>query len=328
MEDLKSQILAEFDRQKIKALKNYADLNQWGTYAIPLLFNFAKTGKLIRGTILLETYSLFSGQKNYPLSLACALELIHSGLLIHDDIMDQDFLRRGEKTIPALLQDEVSNLHTANSIAICAGDIAFFIAQELSCEYGTQVNQFLASEIVKVGLGQMQDVYPKGGISKESIISTYRFKTGRYTFSLPLSLGAILAGIDDKITQKLDEIGEIMGIMYQIEDDYLGIFGIDIGKEIGSDIRENKHTLYKFFLGEKNTPDSQKALSYFGKKISEDELTFIQKVLKRESIVAEVDKIKNEYHKLAKEKILQLLLSPSQKECLLALLEMRIGRSK
>lgn len=328
MEDLKSKILLEFEKQEKSALKSYSHLNEWSAFTIPLLFQFAKTGKLIRGTILLESYSLFSGQKNYPLSLACAVELVHSGLLIHDDIMDQDFLRRGEKTIPAVVRDEVSDLHIANSIAICAGDIAFFLAQDLSSQYGAEVNKFLSSEIIKVGLGQMQDVYPKGKISKESIISTYRFKTGRYTFSLPLCLGALLAGVNKETIQKLDEIGEIMGIMYQIEDDYLGIFGKDIGKEIGSDIRENKHTLYKFFLEKKGTQNSKKALSCFGKKISNNELIFIQQTLINESIVKEVDKIKNEYHTSAKEKILKLSLSHSQKECLLALLEIRIGRSK
>lgn len=329
MENLRKNILQELERQEKNALAEYSKTNPWAKISIKMLYDFAKAGKLIRGFLLLETYLLLSKNNSpLPLPLASAIELIHSGLLIHDDIMDQDFLRRGKKTIPAVMMEQKIPLHSANSIAMCIGDIAFFNAMEIASQYSSKIQHFLSSEIVKVGIGQLQDIYPKDSVNTKSILETYRLKTGRYTFSLPLVLGAVLSDVDKETITKLDEIGEIMGVVYQIEDDYLGMFGENIGKEIGSDIKENKNTLYKFFIENHKDKKAKEILKYFGKKISQDNIAEIKKVVTELGIDVEIQEIKKTYIQSARKKILKLHISAAQKKCLTSLLEEHIGRFK
>ena len=111
-------------------------------------------------------------------------------------------------------------------------------------------------ELTLVGLAQMGDVH-NGGVAIDvglpEIIQLYRFKTGRYTFSLPLMAGAICAGAAAANLPVLGELGELFGIIFQIKDDDLGLFGTTArtGKPVGSDIREDKKTLHRHYLFER-----------------------------------------------------------------------------
>jgi len=111
----------------------------------------------------------------------------------------------------------------------------------------------LGQEIAKVGVAQMADVangHSSRAATEEEILAVYRYKTGRYTFSLPLMLGAILAEADASIVETLSAWGELQGIVFQIRDDDLGVMGEtdEIGKPAGSDISANKQTLHRLHL--------------------------------------------------------------------------------
>ena len=86
--------------------------------------------------------------------------------------------------------------------------------------------------------------------AEKAVLDLYRYKTGRYTFSLPLMMGATLAGSDAATLAKLERLGEDLGILFQLKDDEIGIFGdeAETGKPIGSDIREGKKTLFYVYL--------------------------------------------------------------------------------
>ncbi len=300
-------IIQKHNAEIIKSLESIEEeykkltlnINPWAEITSDLLFSFCKKGKMVRGNLLLESIKILSEGKNVnAVPLAASIELIHSGLLIHDDIMDQDALRRGNPTIHKQLEKFAGNSKAnAEALAICIGDISFFVALNAASKYDTKISQKLTSEITLVGLGQMQDIRLAGTITTQTILNTYIYKTGRYTFSLPFSLAGILTHSDEKEIQILEKIGELLGTLYQIHDDYLGLFGNSkvTGKEAISDIQKNKATLYKAFLV--NSPDvkiKSKILPSFGKEIlTNSDVLKIQQALTDSGITKKVEEIKN-----------------------------------
>lgn len=243
-----------------------------------------------------------------------ALELFQSGLLAHDDIMDRDRLRRGKASLHVSYEEELRQggysepEHYGEALAICLGDLAFFCAFDFLTETGLAAdiqNRLVAKaakELSLVGLAQMRDVAngalrPKAKASfdcnssltevacssepgEDAIMALYRYKTARYTFSLPLAMGAIVARAKTEECKLLESIGEKLGIIFQIKDDELGIFADEkvLGKPSGTDIIENKRTLYRFFLFKKADPDLLLELNtIFGKKnLSEAKLKLVR----------------------------------------------------
>ncbi len=305
------KITKNLDLQLQKNAARYNNDSTWGKTAFTLLFEFAKSGKMIRGNLFLESYSILSHKKDpMPyIDLACGLELIQSGLLIHDDIMDQDTLRRGNPTIHKQLEKLTNSKLTSESLAICIGDMAFFAAVDLASNYDSHIVKAIAQEIVIVGIGQMQDVSPIHKTS-ENILSTYTLKTGRYTFSLPFYLAGLLSNQNKKTVDNLLEIGEKIGVLFQIRDDYLGIFGesITTGKNASSDITEDKLTIYKACLEEKkDSYITNYVLPLFGKKdITENEYTLIKKTLTDYEILKRVQELEDTYKIEAKSSMEQL----------------------
>lgn len=229
---------------------------------------YTARGKLLRGCLVRTGFELAAGRTATPDesgmldNAGAAMELFQSGLLIHDDIMDRDSLRRGMPTMhvswaESLHRDgHMEPEHHGNSLAICEGDLAYFIGFDLLATLPAPqssiaaVCALAARELSLVGIAQMQDVL-NGAMAadtdEEAILRLYRYKTGRYTFSLPLCLGATLAGADTAALDALSLAGEDLGVLFQIKDDELGLFGdtAELGKPVGADIRENKRTLHR-----------------------------------------------------------------------------------
>lgn len=122
---------------------------------------------------------------------------------------------------------------------MCVGDILFFMAHELMD--GTGISEMSARIYQQVGIAQMQDV--SFGLSdtvppQKEILDLYKFKTARYSFSLPMMAGAVLAGADKKTVSQFEKLGEDLGIIFQIQNDTLNVKG---------DTREHKKTLARFY---------------------------------------------------------------------------------
>ncbi len=247
---------------------------EWSRDVIKRLKEFASNGKMLRGSLFLTAYELFGGKEDV-LDIAVALELTHSTLCIHDDVMDRDERRRNFKTIHKQYQEGLDNEHYGYAMAINAGDIGFFLAFKYIPK---ELKHIYTEELIKCAYGQMQDVhfsFSSRELNINQILEVYKYKTARYTFSLPLMLAAKLTGKNPDI---YGEIGENLGIIFQIIDDDIGLFGDQkqIGKDVGSDIKENKKTLHRYYLL-KNKPELKK---YFGKKLDQEELQLIQKEAK------------------------------------------------
>ena len=242
--------------------EDLAKVNPLGEETARRLSAFSLNGKMIRGCLTCLGHALFRDRVTPDvITAASAMELIQSALLIHDDIMDRDRIRRGNQSIHAQFaqiasKDGISGSeHVGESMGICAGDVSFFLAFELLGELKAppgvlkRILKLCSHELSYVGIAQMEDVYrgesPKSP-SHEDTLRLYLYKTGRYTFAMPILLGGVLAEGEESTLGKLEAIAEDLGIIFQIKDDELGLFGTtdSVGKSIGSDIREGKKTLY------------------------------------------------------------------------------------
>jgi geranylgeranyl diphosphate synthase, type I len=238
-----------------------------GREAAERILRFTSRGKMLRGGLVFLAYALYAEGDETGLpefsesvtALGAAMELFQSAFLIHDDIMDRDTRRRGAVSVFAQYAESAraeglsDSTHLGEAMGICAGDIAFFLAYEILGGIGGagSLLSFTSQELSYVGVAQMLDVRWGSGadtVAEKEVLDLYRYKTGRYTFSLPLSAGGLMAGIAEDERKRLERIGEHLGIVFQLRDDELGLFGDEeaLGKPIGSDVREGKRT--PFFL--------------------------------------------------------------------------------
>lgn len=272
------------------------------------LEEFVLKGKLIRGTLFLLTVELL-GQKitEDHIHIACAIELIHSSLLIQDDIIDNDYIRRGGKTMFAFYEEKGKSLgateakHYGISIAMMVADVSFYLAMELISKNESKsvgkIISYLSQEIKTVALAEGIDS-EFGQTPEEATIdeiySVYKYKTARYTFSLPFILACIVSQKDESIKKEFEELGEHIGTIFQIKDDLIGILGDEdvIGKPVGSDIRENKKTLIRALLYEKVVDSERKILieAFGNRDLAVDQLNSIRDLIFKYRIVESLDK--------------------------------------
>lgn len=302
-EEITQNLKEFFEQQAQENLPQYF----YDLELISALSNLVPKGKLVRGTLFLFACEMYGVKEEKSLTdIACAIELLHTGLLIHDDIIDNDDLRRGVRTIHASYRDRggklgaISDSHYGISMGLLAGDLAFHYALELLASYkGENLGRLLkyyGSEIIRVGLAEGADV-ELGQTTKEptteDIKGIYQYKTARYTFSMPFTMAGIIAGVDDGQIETMDKLGELVGFIFQLKDDELGLVGTEeqIGKPVGSDIRENKKTLVRKLLFDKASEEERRMLfSLFGKEaISAEEVEVVKQLINKYTIQDEID---------------------------------------
>ncbi|MEO6715362.1 MAG: polyprenyl synthetase family protein, partial [Mycobacteriales bacterium] len=199
---------------------------------------------------------------------ASALELVHAGALIHDDVMDASDTRRGRPAI----HKRFEQLHTdsawrgdargfGTSAAILLGDLCLIWADQMllasglpgeALVRGRPTFDLMQSEVMA---GQYLDVLEqaRGTGSVESALRVARYKTAKYTIERPLQLGAELAGAGRSVITAYTEYGVPLGEAFQLRDDILGVFGdpAETGKPAGDDLREGKRTVLAAMVGER-----------------------------------------------------------------------------
>ncbi len=181
-----------------------------------------------------------------------AVELVHTALLMHDDFMDQDEMRRGQPTTHKVFGE--IDQHYGNAMAINIGDAVLTLGYNLllrsssNPELVTQAMAKLLKSITHCAYGQAFDVYLEkhhDHWQEADIIAVHQSKTSTYTYDNPLAIGAILAGLDQTILDILHDYAMSAGVAFQLQDDILGIFGdpLKTGKSANSDLLQGKGTL-------------------------------------------------------------------------------------
>jgi geranylgeranyl diphosphate synthase type I len=326
--------------------KELGKANRWGTDVTKRLSTFATKGKLLRGCLLLFSGRMFDKEsENSALEVASAYELIHSSLLIHDDIMDRDTQRRGMPSIfcqyKNLIEDEKAKdpLHVGESLGICAGDLALFFAFEILARVNLDPNikqriiYLWSRELGNVGIAQMQDVSFAASMcepEEKEILSLYLYKTARYTFSTPLITGAILTGQNQGTIGILEELGEYFGLIFQLKDDELGLFGSEakLGKPVGTDIEEGKKTLIMHYLSGMLEDEDKRRLDTIRQKerILSSDLEFIRSAVRRTKAQERIEKMMNEMERKAENLISKLKVKEADRNILFDLLSFSLRR--
>lgn len=221
------------------------------------------TGKLMRPALVMLGYRAFGGRNDSrAIDLGCAFELLHTALLIHDDVVDRDFVRRGEATISALYRDQAAAggrsredaEHAGNSVGIIAGDLLISEAIKLAARAAAgsdgeaAVEQAFFQAIEQAGAGELEDLLyslASAPATTSEVLRMEQLKTAAYSFQLPLQAGALLAGAPPAQAEAIGAVGCQLGVAYQVIDDVLGTFGdpARTGKSVESDLREFKSTI-------------------------------------------------------------------------------------
>ncbi|MCJ7826659.1 MAG: polyprenyl synthetase family protein [Demequinaceae bacterium] len=233
--------------------------------------NAAEGGKRLRSVLLLASHYAHGGLAPRPaIALGAALELFHTGALLHDDILDDSDTRRGRPSTHRLFAThhqekgwEGDPLAFGNAGAILAGDVALMAADRalytatsaLSGAPRDRVASLFHDTVDLVVAGQYLDMriatqpVETLGQQEADIRTTMRAKTAAYTGEAPLALGAASAGKTDTQIDAIREAGVFLGLSFQLRDDILGLCGDPAvtGKPAGGDIREGKRTLLMWY---------------------------------------------------------------------------------
>lgn len=295
-------LLKEYFKEK---KENFKKVDYLAEEAVKIIEKFTLSGgKRIRPAMVYYGFLLGGGEVNEEnkrkiLEASMAIELIHSFLLIHDDIIDRDAKRHGMETIHEYYKKiaekffpKIDKNHFGNSMAIIVGDLAASMANEIlfkskfTPEVILKALQHLQKIVYTTIPGEMLDVVmeAKGSSTEKEILRMHEGKTAFYTFEGPLHLGAILAGNNsEKLLKDISQYSNAVGKAFQIRDDILGVFGDEekIGKPVGSDIIENKQTLLVIKVLESgNSKQKLKLKELLGKKnLSLEELGIFRKIL-------------------------------------------------
>ncbi|WP_417199292.1 polyprenyl synthetase family protein [Bizionia sp.] len=231
----------------------------------PINYILQLGGKRLRPVLTLMTAEIFDCHYTKALNAALSIEVFHNFSLVHDDIMDDAPLRRGQETV-----HEKWDLNTG----ILSGDAMLIMAYQLFENYEPETFQALAKLFSKTALqvceGQQYDVdfETRDDVSIPEYLKMIEYKTA-VLVGAAMEMGAIVAQVREQDKRYMYEFGLNLGIAFQLQDDYLDAFGNPetFGKQVGGDIIENKKTyLYLKALEFSSDDDKQQLLHLFSLK--------------------------------------------------------------
>ncbi|WP_324720451.1 polyprenyl synthetase family protein [Salinimicrobium sp. HB62] len=222
----------------------------------PMIYILSLGGKRVRPVLVLMAADIFGSDYKKALDAALAIEVFHNFSLVHDDIMDDAPLRRGKQTV-----HERWDINTG----ILSGDAMLIKAYQLFENYTGETFRKLAELFSKTAIevceGQQYDMdfEVREKVSIEEYLKMIEYKTA-VLVGASLKMGAIVANASGEDCDRIYEFGRLLGIAFQLQDDYLDAFGDpdSFGKQVGGDIIENKKTF--LYLTSLEKSDSREAV--------------------------------------------------------------------
>ncbi len=227
---------------------------------VPIDYILGLGGKRLRPVLTLMASELFDQPHEKALDAALAIEMFHNFSLVHDDIMDDAPLRRGEQTV-----HEKWDINTG----ILSGDAMLILAYQLFENYEGEVFRELAKLFSKTAIevceGQQYDVdfETRDDVTIPEYLKMIEYKTA-VLVGAALKMGAIIAGASEACQVSIYNYGRDLGIAFQLQDDYLDAFGDPetFGKQVGGDIIENKKTFLYLTALENSSKDDVQLLEH------------------------------------------------------------------
>ena len=282
----------------------------------PIDYILGLGGKRMRPILVLMAHQLFDKNIEKAISPALAIEVFHNFTLLHDDIMDNAPLRRGQKTV-----HEKWN----SNVAILSGDTMLVQAYQLMAEVDNaivkQVLAVFSKAAIEVCEGQQWDMdfETQSDVSIHDYLKMIEYKTA-VLLGAALQIGAITAGASKEEQNHLYAFGRDLGIAFQLKDDLLDAFGDaeTFGKQVGGDIMANKKTyLYLKALALADGTQRQNLEQYFSTNdTSELKVDAVRTIFSNLEIPDLTTNLIREYHARAMENL--AAIDSENKEPLLA----------
>ncbi len=291
----------------------------------PIHYIMSLGGKRLRPTLLLAATQMYKGKLEKAIPAALSIETFHNFTLLHDDIMDKSNLRRGKATV---------NTKWNDNIAILSGDTMFAKAYELMgllpSEYVKESFQLLTQTAIEVCEGQQYDMdfETQENVSTEEYLKMIRLKTA-VLLATSLKLGALLADVNTKEQELCYQLGEELGMAFQLKDDSLDVFGNQdkFGKRTGLDIVTNKKTyLYikAFELADNN--QTQALEKAFNISNEEEKIKKVTALYLELQIDKTVEKLMFSYYEKAYKTLEKLSVPPENKSILSNIINKLVDR--
>ncbi len=251
---------------------------------------FKRSGKKIRASIVILSSGLKNDLSEDIVDIAAAVEIVHGSTLVHDDIIDQTFLRRGGKTVAK---------EWGNKVAVLVGDLMYIRALQIIMEdeKSLLVPAVVSAvyDMIKGELYQMEfsniDI-----INRVHYFNIIRLKTAEFMGTCA-KLGGMKAGMNDEETGFLYQFGFNLGNAFQIVDDTLDYFeeSDSIGKDAGNDFRNGKITLPFIYLLEQATESEKETLINCVKYPSRETWDTVRELINNYGAIDYCMKIAEEY---------------------------------
>jgi geranylgeranyl diphosphate synthase type II len=206
----------------------------------PIDYILSLGGKQIRPLLALMACQLFSKEVSAALPIASAVEIFHNFSLVHDDIMDESPIRRGQPSV-----HKKFNTNTA----ILSGDVMLVYAYEHLSKVAPALLPIILPIFNEVAIGVCEGQQMDVNFETQAIVSIPEYirmielKTSVLLYGA-MKMGALVGGASIEDSELVGEFGRNMGIAFQMQDDWLDTFGAQakVGKRIGGDIIQNKKT--------------------------------------------------------------------------------------
>lgn len=298
-EDIKSLFNSEMNVVNqfiIESLHSNVNLiNNIGEYVV--LYG----GKRVRPLIVLLFCKIFSCNESKAVSMASAIELIHTATLLHDDVVDLSDKRRGKLTV---------NNVWGNKEAILVGDFLYTRSFQIMVNVNSlEILKLMSYTTNIMSEGEVTQLVNRGNfdIKEKDCLNIAKCKTAQL-FSAAASVGAILVSADEKLKIAANDYGLYLGMAYQLIDDMLDYATDDIrfGKKIGTDITSSTFTLPLVYV--MNTDCLKKALirDILSANLDEDAIFKIRKFVLESNAIDYTFSLACEYISLAKKAILSI----------------------
>ncbi len=241
--------LAEFEKRLNEFL--HSDDSQFNDY---IKYIFTPKGKRIRPFLVYLGATMFGEINQRTHKSAVIIELLHNATLVHDDIVDEALVRRGQPSL---------NNAEGNKKAVLTGDYILAKALQLAVESNEyEIIKMMIPVICDMSEGELQQLKEAELLIDEKNYYEIIFKKTASLIALCLKIGAITANADKNQVEIIGKIGEKIGYIFQIKDDILDFVGNEkTGKERGNDIKENKITLPLICAWQNMSADERKTLT-------------------------------------------------------------------
>ena len=284
----------------------------------PVKYFLKLPSKRVRPLLTIISSSLYNNDNEYSLPAAISNEIFHNFTLVHDDVMDSSLIRRGKDTVHVKW-----NLNQA----ILSGDVMQILAYKCLESYDSDTQKKLIEAFndtaIKVCEGQQLDLEfeSQNNLKFDDYIQMINYKTAVLLAS-SLKMGGIINNATETDLKSLYQIGLNMGTAFQIQDDYLDLFGDQniIGKKIGGDIIKNKKTVMYHLYKENSSIEDSNILDeiYNDSNIQNDQkVSNIKKLFEENEIDLKTRELVKKYTSKTDEYINALMIDTSKKQYLI-----------